>query len=168
MPALGKFVSREVLAWLRGSNEDKVAFYTPEAGDLHKQFPAKSLAFERCEVDRARASWTEVCFVQFLSVARHHCFSAIQAAPQILLLASVGARQCRNSTVRPMGHVEPDGGLTQANAPHSRANMERRFDVQIWRPRRRLLDRLLRRRLPGSGRARESSSAPCPIRISEH
>ena len=88
-------------------------FYTPEAGDLNRHVPARALALEICEVDRARASWTEVCVVQFLSVRATDGRLAIKASPQIPLLAGVGAHRCRTSAMRPMRHVDPDGALTQ-------------------------------------------------------
>ena len=109
MPAIGTYASCEVFVRIRGNSTGAIWFYTPEAGDLGKIFPARALAQEALEFDRAQASWTEVCVVRFLSVARH---SAIKAAPQVPLLAGAGLQ--RHSSC-PQGQPD-DGGVTQENA----------------------------------------------------
>ena len=112
MPALRKFETCEVLAWFRGGTIDDVVLFTPQAEDLSKSSPAKAMALEICEVDRVVASWTEVCFVQFLRAT--DCHSAIKAAPQMPLFAEAGSQRQGSST-----RVEPliDGGITHSVAP---------------------------------------------------
>ena len=128
MFVLSKFVSCEVLVWLGGAHTDEVALYTPEVGDLGKQSPAKTLAFEVCEVDRASASWTEVCFVQFLSVRAADCRLAIKAAPQTPLFASVGGAPLQE--FHSETHEACGAGYCAYDAPHSFASTGRILDVQ--------------------------------------
>ena len=85
MPAIGRRASCECLVWLRGGSSDNCWYCTPEAGDLGRNFPSRALAQEVVEVDTGQTPWTEVCIVQFLSVARHHCLRAIKAAPHVPL-----------------------------------------------------------------------------------
>ena len=62
MPALSKFVSCEVLAWLRGGHLDEVMRFTLQAGNVERQFQTQALVLEIGEVDRGVSSWTEICF----------------------------------------------------------------------------------------------------------
>ena len=132
MPAIGTYASCEVLVWLRGGSTDECWTYTPEAGDLGRSFPARSLAQEVVEVDTAKAPWTEVCFVQFLSVARHHCLRAIKAAPHVPLLAGAGAQR---QSICPQGQID-DGELTRHHGmPAPLPNASRgQLDVTLWPP----------------------------------
>ena len=52
MPAIGQYASCECLVWLRGGSPDTCWYYTPEAGDLGRNFPARALAQEVVEVDK--------------------------------------------------------------------------------------------------------------------
>ena len=131
MSALNKFVTCEVLAWLRGGTIDDVVFFAPQAEDLNTSSSANALAFEICVVDRVVSSWAGVCFVKFLSVRLTDCHSAIKAAPQIPLLAAAGSQRRGNST-----RVEPliDGGITYSVAPPPNASPGRILDVRLWPP----------------------------------
>ena len=130
MPAIGQYATCECLVWLRGDSTDNYWHFSPEAGDLGRNFPARALAQEVIEVDKGQVPSTEVVIVQFLSVARHHCLRAIKAAPQVPLLAGAGAQ--RASTC-PQGQTD-DGELTrQLAAPPPQASRER-IDCALWLP----------------------------------
>ena len=99
MLAIGTYASCGVLVCLRGGSTDEIWTYTPEALDLGRNPPASALAQDVCGVDEVELSWTEVCFVQFLSVARHHCLRAIKAAPQVSIVGgSIGSTSIKLST----------------------------------------------------------------------
>ena len=132
MPAIGHYAPCECLVWLRGGSPETCWYYTPEAGDLGRSFPARALAEEVVEVDKGQAPWTEVVIVQFLSVARHHCLRAIKAAPQVPLLAGAGAQR---ASICPPGQTD-DGELTRQReliAPPPQAGREV-IDCARWHP----------------------------------
>lgn len=132
MFASSNYSNGEVLMWHRGANGDAVTHYTPEGEDFSKPPFAKSLAYELEEVNQGVTSWTEACFVKFLSAGAGAVGSVIKVAPTIQLLASAGARHRRCSATA-KGLVADDVELPRRGVAPRPANGEL-LDIKRWPP----------------------------------
>ena len=105
----------------RGSS-DNLVHYTPKRIDLRGSSPAQALAQELEEVDKGRAPWREVCFVQSLCARFGYVPIAVAVAPDIQLLAGAGSR---NPRVKAKGPAEDDAPVIQRGE---------KLDIAFWPP----------------------------------
>ena len=83
------------MVWRRGGDSEGVVHFHFEVGGLATKFPAKKLAEKRCDVNKASASWIEVCFTNFLCVGDGDVDDVIKFVSHIPSFASAGARHHR-------------------------------------------------------------------------
>ena len=101
----------------------------PTAKGFSRESFATSLVHELEEVNAGTRTWTEVCFIQFLSVGASVVGSVAKVSPTIFLLASAGAKHQRRS-VTADGPVLDDDGLPRRKVAPRLTN-EKALDIRI-------------------------------------
>lgn len=104
-----------------GGDASDVVQYSPQGQDVAKRFPTQMLPQQFEEVGSGRVAWTEVCFIQYLSVRVAQVKDVVAVTPQIQLFASVGVRHRR---VKAKGPVDEDAHIARGKT----------IDVEAWRP----------------------------------
>lgn len=93
----------ELLIWIRGRNLEDVTQYAPNPGKPRCPIKCERLAYEIEEVDLGHVPWTEVCFLEVLSVNDTQSKLTFESVIEIPLLCDAG-------TPRPVAEVAPGTG----------------------------------------------------------